>query len=347
MRNYWIQEGLEHCRNKDGADISKTKRNYANQSRYLNESLFQCIMPNKEDRLRQRLIYSPSTNCLYCFCCHLLSDDRTNQFASSGFNDWKNTISIAKHENSEKHRSALVALFTLQNVACRIDKEIEQQYQTQVKYWVEVIQRIVVAISFLAERGLGFRGSDERFNSVHNGNYLGLSEVIAKFDPFPSHHIKEKGNLGSGNTSYLSKTIAEEFIDIMGKKLLDTIISEINLARYFSISVDSTPDIAHLDQLTIVLRYVNFSTHEPVERFMKFIQIVGHHTGDNLAEILLNFLNLNGVNIEHCRVQTYDNASNMSGKYPGMQKAYQRCHSSSTLYTMCRTFFEFGWTICS
>ena len=204
--------------------------------------------------------------------------------------------------------------------AGRIDKEIEQQYQTQSNYWVDVIKRIVVTISFLAERGLGFRGSDERFNSVHNGNYLGLLEVIANFDPFLSHHIEEKGDLGSGNTSYLSKTIAEEFIDIMGKKLLDTIVSEINQARYFPISVGSTPDIAHLDQLTIILRYVNLSTHEPVERFMTFIQIVGHHTGENMAEILLNFLNLNGVNIAHCRGQTYDNACNMSGKYSGMQK---------------------------
>ena len=101
---------------------------------------------------------------------------------------------------------------------------------------MDVIKRIVVVISFLAERGLGFRGSDERFNSAHNGNYLGLLEVIAKFDPFLSNHIEEKGNLGSGNTSYLSKTIAEEFIDIMGKKLLDTIVSEINqpIFLYFS-----------------------------------------------------------------------------------------------------------------
>ena len=77
-----------------------------------------------------------------------------------------------------KHRSALVGLYTLQNFAGRIDKEIEQQYQTHSKCWVDVIKRIVVAISFLAERGFGFRGSDARFNSVHNGNYLGLLEVI-------------------------------------------------------------------------------------------------------------------------------------------------------------------------
>ena len=75
LRNYWIREGADHCRNKDGADFSKTKRDYANQSRYLNESLFQCIMAYKEFRFRKWLIYSPSTNRLYCFCCRLLSDD--------------------------------------------------------------------------------------------------------------------------------------------------------------------------------------------------------------------------------------------------------------------------------
>ena len=51
----------------------------------------------------------------------------------------------------------------------------------------------------------------------------------------------------------------------MGNRLLDNIVTEVKSAKYFSVSVDSTPDISHVDQLTCILRYVLPSG--PVERF--------------------------------------------------------------------------------
>ena len=41
----------------------------------------------------------------------------------------------------------------------------------------------------LAERGLPFREDNKQFGSSNNGNYLNLSEVVAKFDPFLLAHI--------------------------------------------------------------------------------------------------------------------------------------------------------------
>jgi HKD family nuclease len=42
----------------------------------------------------------------------------------------------------------------------------------------------------------------------------------------------------------------------MGPKVLAAIVNEIQKAKYFSISVDSAPDVTHIDQLTFMLRYV-------------------------------------------------------------------------------------------
>ena len=42
------------------------------------------------------------------------------------------------------------------------------------------------------------------------------------------------------------------------------------------------------------------------------------HTGKELAESLLEFLKAHDIAIADCRGQSYDNASNMSGKYNGM-----------------------------
>ena len=63
-------------------------------------------------------------------------------------------------------------------------------------------------------------------------------------------------------------------IELMGQKVLSVIVDEIKTAKYFSISVDSTPDIMYVDQLTLIIRYVLQSG--PVERFLKFIPIFSH-----------------------------------------------------------------------
>lgn len=59
-----------------------------------------------------------------------------------------------------------------------------KQVELERKYWRDVLQRAVEVIKFLAERGLPFRGDDEVFRSANNDNYMGVIELIAKFDPF-------------------------------------------------------------------------------------------------------------------------------------------------------------------
>ena len=58
---------------------------------------------------------------------------------------------------------------------------------------------------------------------------------------------------------------------------------------------------------------------------MAFLDMQGH-TGKVLAENLLGFLTRHDVNLADCRSQSYDNASNISGKYNGMQAViHQKC----------------------
>lgn len=73
-----------------------------------------------------------------------------------------------------------------------------KQHQLELQYWRDVLQRVVSIIKFLAERGLAFRGSNEVFGSASNGNYLGIMELLAEYDPFLANHIKNYGNKGKG-----------------------------------------------------------------------------------------------------------------------------------------------------
>lgn len=130
-------------------------------------------------------------------------------------------------------------------------------------------------------------------------------------------HIFNFANKGTGNISYLSANICDEFVKILGRNVRRFIITELKDAKYYSIIVDSTPDISHMDQLTIVVRYVN-KNGSPVERFLKFLENTGHKSAE-MQDSILRLLSDLDISLEDCRGQSYDNASNMSGVYSGLQ----------------------------
>lgn len=104
----------------------------------------------------------------------------------------------------------------------------------------------------------------------------------------------------------------------MAKKVHSVIIDEINVSGYFSLSVDSTPDLSHVDQLSIVLRYLQDA--QPVERFITFLELQ-NHTSEAMAQQVLKYLCDDcKLDVAKCRGQSYDNAANMSGRYNGMQQ---------------------------
>jgi hypothetical protein len=55
-----------------------------------------------------------------------------------------------------------------------------------------------------------------------------------------------------------------------------------------------------------------------VGRFIKFIPFFSDGA-KNLADTVVDFLNENKIPLSNCRGQSYDNASNMSGRYTGVQ----------------------------
>ncbi|KAL4113757.1 hypothetical protein QTP88_017330 [Uroleucon formosanum] len=166
-------------------------------------------------------------------------------------------------------------------------------------------------------RGLPFRGDNKNIGSLHNGNFLMCLEMIAEFDPFLANHLSNYGNPGKGYTSYLSHSTYEQFIKLMATKVQNQIVEEVINAQYFSIVIDSTPDIAHVDQLSFILRYVN-NKGLPVERFLCFLENVGHKS-QCMADTVFSILKKYNIDIAYLRGQSYDNAKNMSGIYSGLQ----------------------------
>lgn len=75
--------------------------------------------------------------------------------------------------------------------------------------------------------------------------------------------------------------------------------------------------MSHVDQLTLTIRYVG-KDGMPIERFLKFEPISGHSAQTLFESVTRKFADLD-ISLSNCRGQCFDNASNMAGKYGGLQ----------------------------
>ncbi len=308
-----IRNGPEKCQNHDDkSDFSVSIQKSGDQNRKFSKTLLYRVFktdqsdPNGKNKykvLRDWLLYSPATGKVFCFPCVLFSQtsSSSNVFGdpSAGFKDWKHgDARLRMHEESNSHKTNTTTLALRRRLLGRIDQEIEEMRVTECSYWKSLLLRVISVIKFLCERGLPLRGDDELIGSTKNGNFLGILELMSQFDPFLSNDLKQYGNKGKGRSSYLSSTIYEELISIMGVKVLSLIISEIQEARFYSVSIDSTPDLTHVDQLSMVVRYVSNKSHEATERFLSFIPIESH-TGEYLANVILKFFEVQNIDIKN------------------------------------------------
>lgn len=84
------------------------------------------------------------------------------------------------------------------NRKATIHSNLLKEFNNEQQYWQDVLKRVIRTIIFLGSRGLAFRGDDEILGSQHNGNYLGLLEYLAEYDPFLKGHLIKYGNIGRG-----------------------------------------------------------------------------------------------------------------------------------------------------
>uniref|UniRef100_H3ASG4 Uncharacterized protein n=1 Tax=Latimeria chalumnae TaxID=7897 RepID=H3ASG4_LATCH len=216
-----------------------------------------------------------------------------------GFDDWKHAaIRVGEHEHAPKHTQTMLAWYIRRQEAGQIDTSLEIQIKLKQQYWQSVLNCVVYVLKFLAECGLAFCGEDKPVGPPCNGNYLSILDLLSQLDPVLSDYLARFGNAKSGTPSCLSSTICEELIRLIGKKLRSTIIQEVHVAKYSSISIDSILDQSHTDQLTITVRLVGQSG-APVEQFLTFIPIT-NSSGKNLAKIIWNYCQKNNIDFSNC-----------------------------------------------
>ncbi|KAJ8868967.1 hypothetical protein PR048_030508 [Dryococelus australis] len=162
-------------------------------------------------------------------------------------------------------------------VGC-IDQELTWQAEDVAKYWREVLRRLI---------------------NPRNCNYLGLLELIAEYGDFLSSCIKNKRNCGNGRTNYLSSTICEEVVQLIGERVFNEVISRIKQSTILNTSLTVT--------------FMPNQGHKAIEMFQS----------------LSKFWKQNDIDIKSCHVQSYDSASSMSRKNNGLQVSVLAKNSSA------------------
>ena len=74
-----------------------------------------------------------------------------------------------------------------------------------------------------------------------------------------------------------------------------SIVNRLNKSLFWSVMVDSTPDLSHKDMMSIIVRFVN-ENGEAEERLL-YISEIKTKTGKNIADNMLQILAKLGLNL--------------------------------------------------
>ncbi|XP_053155626.1 uncharacterized protein LOC128346396 isoform X1 [Hemicordylus capensis] len=154
------------------------------------------------------------------------------------------------------------------------------------------------------------------------GNFLGLVKLMATCDPVMKEHLTHVES-HPGSTSYLSPAVQNEFIHLMTSTVRQSLLRGICKAKYYGLMFDSTPDLAHREQMSQVVRYVQFDFERKTvrvrESFLGFIQL-SWKDAESLTEDILKKLEKDGMELQDCQSQCYDNAAVMAGHRSGVSQ---------------------------
>ncbi|KAI3687482.1 hypothetical protein L1987_81179 [Smallanthus sonchifolius] len=312
---------------------------YDTNRRRFSAAFYTRTLSNMEKVDRPWLVYSKEIDKLFCFCCKVFRKGvPKGKLDGEGYVDWHHApTSIKNHELSPDHLTNINKWFDMRKrlkLNETIDKAQYEQFKKERDYWMQVLLRITAIVKFLGKHNLAFRGSKEKLYKKGNGNFLGLVEMVEEFDPVIKEHVQRITN-DEIQVHYLGHKIQNEIIFMLAQEIKKKIIKDIKEAKYYSIILDCTPDSSHQEQMTIIVRYLKFSSNFVTveESFLGFLN-VNDTTGKGLFEITLEELKSLGLELDDMRGQGYDNGANMKGKHQGVQTRFLK-ENPRAFYTPC------------
>jgi len=294
------------------------------------------------------LEYSTEKDAAFCFACRHFTLERSSQssdvFSSAGFQDWNKALAknrgFDKHSMAKNHSVAETAYrqyVTVKSVVCQLSEENSRQAtqkQMQVAKNRNILGRLFDIIRLIGKLGMPFRGHREDAESQNKGLYRELVEFTAAAgDDVLKDHLENM----SANATYLSPTIQNEMIEVIGQSILGAVVIKVKEAGMFSVLMDETTDASHQEQLSVMARFVDTTatveTQVITERLLGVV-CATQTTGEALTQSLLDIIGRAGLNVENIVGQGYDGGANMSGVHKGVQARVKELNQRA-LFTQC------------
>jgi hypothetical protein len=253
------------------------------------------VLSNREKCDREWLVYSKELDKVFCFCCKLLKKGTVKgQLANEGFNDWAHlSHRLTENESSREHVANMSSWYDFRlrlEKNQTIDNVAQRELEKEREHWRKVLLRILLIVKFLAEHNIAFRGSNSKLYQDNNGNFLGLVQMLAEFDPVTKEHV-DRITAEKIRDHYLGPSIQNELINLLASAIRSAIVGKVKEAKYFSVILDCTPDASHQEQMSLIIWYVDTYSDSVCikESFLGFLA-VNDTTGQGLFDVILEEL---------------------------------------------------------
>ena len=223
------------------------------------------------------LHYSRHVDGAFCRACVIflsegqtLGGQRPGKFVTNAFRSWKRTDQLTDHAKRGYHLTSLTKMAEFITRYQQPSAAINIHMQVAAKQRLEDNQRVIESlfkvVLLCGMQGLALRGhrddhiewDEEREESGNQGNFTALVRFRAETDEILKKHLHNAPR----NAKYMSKTIQNQLIDIIGQCIQMEILDEVKDAKFYSIIADEVCDVSNKEQLSLCLRYVQASSRK-------------------------------------------------------------------------------------
>ena len=275
------------------------------------------------------LVYDAAADVVRCQVCVKAAEMRLfraekrqdDAFISRGFCNWdKGPHRFAAHETSICHREAVsnvAAADVGQSINCKLSTQIAEG-QALAR---EALAVIFTSLRYLARQNIAIRGHNH-----DEGNFAELISLRCEDKPALQSWFARRNN-------WTSDTVQNEVVQMIAHDVQRRIVNDIETSPYIGLIADSTTDGDGLEQLSVLVRYLDVDSFVVHESFLGMYN-PNSSTADALTSAIKDvFLRL-GIPFSKLRGHSFDGASNMSGRLHGVQ-AQIRAMQPKSMYVHC------------
>lgn len=281
------------------------------------------------------LSYSPSQDRIFCITCKLfgLPKAKNSFLAKKGSDDYKNIKrNIEYHESLPEHITSEIAR-NLYQKNMRIDVKLLETKNREIAENRSILTAVIEAILFCARQNIALRGHCEGYKSSNRGNFLELIKLLSNYHAPLKYHLDKIEQKQHNRVTFLSNVAQNNILNIAAGMVRTVILKQVKKAGQFAVIIDTTTDIANLEQFTFILRYID--EEGKVQERLVALETAPDATGLGMFNVFCNITKKYNINWQtELIAQAYDGAASMQGQYAGLKTRIQN-ENPRAVYIWC------------